>query len=555
MKKIIYLLAFIGIAFTGCNPVEDINNDIGIDPIEGTDEFTMTADDYAAIVDQGDEDPDFYETFEAFSDLDDAKEMLPPFLSDRYPFWGEGSSVTVNFNLYDGNPQDVSAYVNADDYELGQADYPTAASNAFFPNEEPTDFLEDILATQIANPVEGQVVLVEYDQYINEPVVGFAPFLEYDFSGSFEGWTVQEEFGANDVWTSQSDYIQGNAFFGGQVANIEWLVSPAIDLSNEDNLRFQITHAIKYATDASLLKILVSTDYAGDVATAEWNEINLATAPGVDILEPSEDYNFSAYDGETINIAFKYQSTDSDAGRWRISNMALKTIGITGDTFTKFSYYEYDGASWNIVDDVYHLTREDYDSMGTSSGQPGQYNNFSGSVLPSNYLPQFLNLKFPFAQEEDEIFITYNYYGGSSVGTVTKGNLYTFTNGNWTGHLSSLQFTYENGVWVPDNTIRYTLTGSDYDLVATALMDVEGFAAATSNLASYGNFNRANGPSSWSDEMMETAMDIVLDNLDPNAEEGQKYIVTALTYGSSSTEDFNLIKSGGEWVYPNDSDN
>lgn len=63
------------------------------------------------------------------------------------------------------------------------------------------------------------------------------------------------------------------------------------------------------------------------------------------------------------------------------------------------------------------------------------------------------------------------------------------------------------------------------------------------------------GPSSWSDEMMETAMDIVLDNLDPNAEEGQKYIVTALTYGSSSTEDFNLIKSGGEWVYPNDSDN
>lgn len=554
MKKIIFLLALVGLTFIGCDPLEDINNEIDAqdNPTVGVDEFTMTTEDYAAIVDQEDDaEPDYYETFEAFSDVDDAKVMLPSFLSDRYPYWGNGSSVTVNFNLYDGNPEDVSAYVNAMDYELISTDYPTAASNAFFPNEEPTDYLEDILANQIASPVEGQVVLVEYEQYINEPVVGFAPYLVYDFADSFEGWSVVEEFGDDDAWTSQGEYVQGNGFFGGQVANIEWLVSPSIDLSGESDLRFQITHALKYASDTSLLKILVSEDYAGDVATAVWEEINLVIPPGVDTLDPSEDYDFSAYDGQNINIAFKYESTDSDAGRWRIASMALKTIGITGDTTTKTNYYKFDGSSWNMVDDVYYLSSEDYDAMGTGSGQPGQYNNFSSSVLPSNYLPQFLSIKYPFAQEEDEIFITYKYYGGSSVGTVTKGNLYTVINGTWSPNISSLQFGFENGVWVPDNTIRYILSGDDYPLVAAALLNEPGFETAAGNLDSYGNFNRGGGSSTWTDKMIETAMGIVLDNLDPSAAEGQKYLVTYDMYsGGNGTEEVRLIKTDGEWDNP-----
>ena len=104
-------------------------------------------------------------------------------------------------------------------------------------------------------------------------------------------------------------------------------------------------------------------------------------------------------------------------------------------------------------------------------------------------------------------------------------------------------------MWVPDNTIRYSLVGADYGTVATALLDVEGFETAAGNLDNFGNFNRTGGGSSWSDEMMVTAMGIVLDNLDPSAAEGQKYLVTADVYtGSGGTEDFRLIRSGGEWI-------
>jgi len=553
MKKLLYLLIVLGVTVTGCNPIEDINNEIDAqaNPVIGVTEFTMTTDDYTDIVDQGDdEETDYYERFEAFSDVDDAKVMLSPFLGDKYPFWGEGSSVTVNYNLYDGNPEDISAYVNADDYELASEDYPTAASNAFFPNEEPTDFLENILATQIASPVSGQVVLMEYEQYINEPEIGFAPYLEYDFAGSLEGWSIVEESGNEAAWTSQDDYVQGNGFFGGQVANVEWLVSPSIDLSGESDLRFQITRALKYANDTSLLKILVSEDYDGDTAVAEWEEITLSIPPGVDTLDPSEDYDFSAYDGQTINIAFKYESTDDDAGRWRISSMALKTVGITGDTTTKTNYYKYDGSSWNIVDDVYYLTSEDYDSMGEESGQPGRFNNFSGSTVASSYLPQFLSIRFPFAQEEDEIFLTYKYYGGSDIGTIVKGNLYTYTNGSWSPNISSLKFGFQNDVWVPDNTIRYTLTGDDYDYISAELINEAGFEAAAENVGDFGSFEiRDTDNEYWAPEMILTAMDILLDNNDPNADEDQKYILTYKTYsGSVGNADISLIKEGGEWV-------
>lgn len=551
MKKLIYLLTVIGLAFTGCNPVEDINNSIENEVVVGVEEFTLTTEDYANIVEQGEDDePDYYETFDAFSDTDDAKLMLPGFLSDRYPFWGEGSSVTVNFNLFDGNPEDASAFTNATVYEVITEDYPTAASNAFFPNEDPMDFLEGILDAQIPSPIEGQIVRAEYKQFINEPTVGLAPTVEFDFADSFEGWTIQNEFGDNEVWTSDIEFVQGNGFFGGQIANIEWLVSPEIDLTQESDLRFQINQAIRFASDISLLKILVATDYTGDVTTADWAEIVLATAPAgnSDTLVLSEDYDFTAYDGETINIAFKYESTDSDAARWRIASLVLKTIGISGETVTESVYYRYSGGSWDVVDNVYYLTAEDYNSMGEESGQPGRFDNFSNSVAPENYLPQFLSLQYPFAQDEDEIFIVYRFFIDGS--TVTKSNLYTFNNGEWSPKTSSLQFEFENGVWVPDNTIRYTMVGSDYDLVATTLMDVEGFSAAAGNLANFGNFNRTGSASAWNDEMMETAMDVVLDNLDPDAEEGQKYAVTANTFGASSTEEFRVIKMDGEWIDP-----
>ena len=552
MKRIIYLLAIVGTLFMGCDPIEDIFEDIDAQQgdVVGDDEITLTSDDYA----------DLGLDFENFNSVDEAKTLLPPFLGDRYPFWGQGSSVIVNYNLYDGNPEEAGDFVNADIYELATEDYPTAASNAFFPNEDPSDFLENILETQIANPTEGQIVRAEFKRFTEEPVIGLAPIVEYDFAAGFEGWVIVEESGVDDVWTVQTGNVRGNGFFGDQFANVEWLVSPTVDLTNESGLKFQITQELDFAGDVSLLKILVSTDYSGDVLTATWDEITLAN-PATGDMATSEDFDFSAYDGQTINVAFKYTSIaddpstttvdEGDAGRWRIAFLALKTTGISGDNVTESLYYSYADGEWNDIDDTRYLSREDYDSMGESSGQPGRFNNFSSSVLPENFLPVFLDIKYPFAQQEDELFIVYRFFEGGDLGTVTKGNLYTKSGANWVPSISTLQFGFDNGIWVPDNTIKHTFTSADIAFISNAFIAVPGFEGPADNMGFFGSFDRRSSSSNfWSDEMLLQAFNALLENGNFVTDEGQKYVLTYVIFnGSTVDESMSVIKTGGVWGF------
>ena len=545
MKRIIYCLAILGITFVGCNPMDDIYNglDSTADPIVGSDTYTLTSDDYAEL-ELG---------YGSFSSIEDAKTMLPSFLADKYPFWGEGSSVVVGYQLYIGSAEGVSDFTGSDIYEFTNSDYATAGSDAFgfYPDVNATSAIPAILDAQVSSPTEGQLVLAKYDQYTEVPVVGLADLVSYNFAGSMEGWSVEEEYGADEVWTSQTGYVQGNSYFGGQVANTEWLVSPSIDLSGESDLKFQITQELDYAGDPSLLKIMVSTDYSGDVLAATWDEIMLAN-PATGDMAPSEDYDFSAYDDQIINVAFRYESSDTDAGRWRIESLAIKTLGATGDTNSKGEYFMYSGSAWEAVEGVYYLSSADFDSMGEGSGQPGQYNNFGSSIPPDNYLPTFLSLNFPYGQEEEELFVIYDYYSSSS-GAQMRGNLYTMTDGEWMGHESTisttLQFGFEDGVWVPDNTIRYTLTSDDYAAIVSALAG--DYPEATSSMENYGNMDRRPGNAAeWTDPMVLDAINVVLDMVDSSAAEEQKYIVTIEVYnGSNTTEDFYVIKTDGAWVY------
>jgi hypothetical protein len=554
MKRIIYCLAILGVTFFGCNPLDDIYSDLdtSADPIVGTESYTLTGDDYAEL-DLG---------FGSFSSVEDAKTMLPGFLSDKYPFWGEGSSVLVGYDLYIGNAEGVSDFTSSDIYNFTNSDYATTGSDAFgfYPEVNATNEIPAILAAQVDSPTDGQVILAKYDHYTETPEVGLADLVSYNFQGSFEGWSIVEEYGDDEVWTADSGNIRGNGYFGDQTTNAEWLVSPSIDLTDESDLKFQITQELDFAGDTSLVKILVSTDYTDDVFAANWDEIMLAN-PATGDMAPSEDYDFSEYDGETINIAFQYVSIgddpstpedEGDASRWRIASMSIKTLGATGDTNSKGEYFMYSGGSWEAVEGVYYLSSGDFDSMGEGSGQPGQYDNFSSSLSPNNYLPTFLSLNFPYAQEEEELFVIYDYYSSSS-GAQRRGNLYTVTGGEFLGHESTisttLQFGYVNGVWVPDNTIRYTLADDDYTAIVSALGTT--YPDATSSMSNYGNMDRRAGNSAeWTNPMVLDAIAVVLDIIDPTAAEEQKYVVTIEIYnGSNTTEDFAVIKMGGEWVY------
>ena len=73
------------------------------------------------------------------------------------------------------------------------------------------------------------------------------------------------------------------------------------------------------------------------------------------------------------------------------------------------------------------------------------------------------------------------------------------------------------------------------------------------NVGYFGSFDRrASSSNYWSDSMLLEAFNVVLDARDAGAEEGQKYLLTFLTFtGSVEDETQKVIKSGGVWVYDN----
>lgn len=541
MKKILLLLTVFSMVFTSCDPLEDIYTEVDAESnaVVGDVTYTLTDDDYEELE----------LSYGSFSSEDDAKAALPAFLADKYPVWGKGSSALIEYQLYIGNAPGISDYTSASTYEFTNSDYATTGSDAFgfYPDVNEIDQIPAILDAQVASPTEGQILLAKYKKYIETPVVGLANLVEYNFAASMEGWVVAEEFGDDDVWTSQSGYVQGNSYFGGQVANTEWIVSPTIDLTSESNLKFQITQELDYANDPSLLKILVSKDYTDDIATATWDEITLSN-PATGDMAASEDYDFSAYEGETINIALKYESTDSDAGRWRVESLAVKTVGATGETSDMGAFFIYTDGAWEVIEDVYFVSSADFDSMGEASGQPGRYDNFGSSTPPSDYLPTFLDTKYPYALEGDALTVIYDYFSSSS-GAQVRGDLYTKESGVWSGFEStittSLQLAHDGTTWVPDNTIKYELVATDYDLIASTYKTVAGYETAVQNLEAYGNISTFN----WTDEQIDAVLNTVIVSNYPGMEEGQKFAITVYVYdGSSHNIVINYILEGGVYV-------
>jgi len=132
-------------------------------------------------------------------------------------------------------------------------------------------------------------------------------------------------------------------------------------------------------------------------------------------------------------------------------------------------FFEKNGSNWTstYADDYYVLTADDYDSMGA----PGKYDNFSSSTLQENYLPQFLTIKYPYAQAEQSVVIIYKYYsGGASTETVE----YTFDGSVWlqTAPLNTTvketsKFKYTDGAWVVSKATVIILTEDDYTLVGS----------------------------------------------------------------------------------------
>lgn len=121
---------------------------------------------------------------------------------------------------------------------------------------------------------------------------------------------------------------------------------------------------------------------------------------------------------------------------------------------SKYGAYKFDGSAW-AVQDVTMIQPADFASMGLT------YGNFSGTQA-AEYLPKFLALTYPYAQEDDEMYIGYKYFANKE--TTNACALWAFDGTKWYDKVATNgvqevtnQFVKRDGKWELDPSITITL--------------------------------------------------------------------------------------------------
>jgi len=477
MKKITSYILGLGLLVAACNPMEDIYNELDNkeNPYVERVELTLTDADYESF--DGDVASNHF-----FTEEDPATDYIPPFLSEKYPALDEGSSALVTYNFSVGYP-DLSNYSGAGYYRLDDADYESAnqivgLAKYFSPKNPADKFLPGILSESVSDAENGDIYIVAYQYADIEPDVSAPEELvvfEHEFSGSLGNFTTVNVLGDQDWFYDEyqgTGYAKMSGYAGGAVPNEDWLISPEIDLSGITNSALNVYQAINYLGGQwEQVQIMVSVDYNGtDPSAATWTEIVPATKPTGSnwTFVQSEDMDISAFDDETIHVAFKYTSSDSNAATWEVGKVVVKGTGIAtksgiiAEPIRIEELYTFNDG-WKKTEGAYYVKSVDYDAMGT----PGNYDNFSSSDSPDNYLPQLLEQKYPYAQEGDVMVAVYKYYSG---GVQTRANEYHFSEGAWMKYNPVEIYTDQfimtrNDGWVFDPTVMFTMAKSDYQII------------------------------------------------------------------------------------------
>ncbi len=138
-----------------------------------------------------------------------------------------------------------------------------------------------------------------------------------DYNSAFEnGWTRV---------TSGSDWSTlVNSIFAGFVINANtqtdsWLISPKINLSSYTDVSLSFSHRAPNVGN-NMLKCYYTTNYTGDVASTNWNEVPISEFE-ITFLNVNFGIPEAALVSPNFRIAFRYQGSGS---MWAINNIEIK---------------------------------------------------------------------------------------------------------------------------------------------------------------------------------------------------------------------------------------
>ena len=135
--------------------------------------------------------------------------------------------------------------------------------------------------------------------------------------------------GLSYVWSFSNNYgAKASAYVSNTYYETEsWLISPVIDLTNATNTKIYFSHAINKFVDIATAKeqavVLVK------VGDGDWTVLAGVVYPeeqGWTFVENTIDVS-SIFDGNKVQVAFKYTSSSESAGTWEIKPFTIKGKG------------------------------------------------------------------------------------------------------------------------------------------------------------------------------------------------------------------------------------
>lgn len=172
---------------------------------------------------------------------------------------------------------------------------------------------------------------------VNMFVFGQTTIYSENFNTGFGGWTAVDESDAADQWVSTGGYAEMNGFGGAN--DIDWLISPAIDLDAQTDEFFLFDYQDNFS--GVLIELYYSTDYSGagtlvSVSGATWVQIPLklididAITCFSALFQRHPSIDISGINGTSVHFAFRYTGLSTSSKRYRIDDVHIEASYYDG---------------------------------------------------------------------------------------------------------------------------------------------------------------------------------------------------------------------------------
>ena len=153
-------------------------------------------------------------------------------------------------------------------------------------------------------------------------------------------WTAVDSANASptDVWRFATGNAQINGF--GDENDVDWLISPVINMDNSTNETFSFKSINRYAgtttgTSPNInLELKYTKNYTGDLATTTWIDIPLPpsvsasnnTTATLSAQTTHVPFDISTISGVNVRFAFRYYGLMTASKEWQIDDIEISGI-------------------------------------------------------------------------------------------------------------------------------------------------------------------------------------------------------------------------------------